>query len=91
MGRAGEIIVSVRWLSSGIRIIVDDDGCGFDVQARFPIGGRRGLGLPGIRERITAMRGSLQIESKLQEGTRVILEVPLTAPVPLSTPALVTV
>jgi signal transduction histidine kinase len=78
-GAAGHVIVSLRWCPTGVRAVVDDDGHGFNSQLPPPAGKRRGLGLPSIRERITALRGSMQIESKSGEGTRIILEVPLAS------------
>lgn len=76
-GGADEVIVSLHWQVVGMRIVVDDDGCGFDTRFSPPVGQRRGLGLRGIRERLTALRGTMQIESQLREGTRVILELPV--------------
>ena len=78
-GSAKNVIVSLHWLATGVRAVVDDDGCGFAAEANAVAGERRGLGLPGIRERLTAFRGSMQIESQAKAGSRIILEVPLLA------------
>ena len=52
---------------------VEDDGRGFDVAAS----GRSGWGLRNLRERATAIGGSMEISSVAGEGTTVQLRVPL--------------
>ena len=78
-GRAREIIVLVHWEPESLRLVVDDDGQGFDVGAVRQPERRRGLGLPGISERLQSMGGRLHLESNPGAGSRAILEVPLAA------------
>ncbi|HTL28156.1 MAG TPA: sensor histidine kinase [Tepidisphaeraceae bacterium] len=80
-GRAKEIIAAVHWETAGLRIVIDDDGSGFDSAEALAPQSRRGLGLPGIRERLNNLGGEMQLDSRLGQGTRVILEVPLPAQV----------
>ena len=75
-GRAAEIVVAVHWESAGVRLVVDDDGCGFDAAAVRAPDARRGLGLAGIDERVSSMGGNVVIESKPGQGARVIIELP---------------
>jgi PAS domain S-box-containing protein len=75
--RAHKVIVTVRWARQGLRIMVADDGCGFDPTEALAPQNRRGLGLADIRERIRSLGGQLHIESAPGQGTQVILEVPL--------------
>jgi signal transduction histidine kinase len=77
--RATEAVVAVHWETAALRIVVDDDGAGFDAAAvagAVP-GPGTGLGLAGIRERVASFGGSLRIESEPGQGTRAVLEVPL--------------
>jgi signal transduction histidine kinase len=56
---------------------VKDDGVGFEIQ---PLSGeepRHGLGLLGIRERIKAVAGSLELKSAPGLGTELCIQVPL--------------
>lgn len=53
-------------VTTGVRMTIEDDGKGFDLQNGSP-----GLGLRTMRERVAAAGGSLQIESELGCGTRV--------------------
>jgi signal transduction histidine kinase len=80
-GNAREIIVTVHWMDGLLRIVVDDDGSGFDAQAALAPNARRGLGLAGIDERLSSLGGKLRLESQPGQGARVILESPIpTAP-----------
>jgi signal transduction histidine kinase len=76
-GNASEIVLTVHWTETGIRIVVDDDGSGFDTVAALAPQARRGLGLPGINERLTSLGGTLRLESQPGQGARIILESPL--------------
>jgi two-component system CheB/CheR fusion protein len=70
-GRA-HVKVLLRGTPSGIRLQVMDSGEGFDPQAP-----RGGLGLISMEERARLMGGTLSVESKVGEGTRITLDVPL--------------
>ncbi|MGN6371303.1 MAG: ATP-binding protein [Phycisphaerae bacterium] len=80
-GRAEEVLITVHWRgdseSGGVRVVVDDDGCGFDT-ASAATQATRGLGLASIKERITSLGGKVDIESSAGKGTRVIVELPTT-------------
>jgi len=61
-----------------IRVRVIDDGVGFDVeQVRGKAENSTGFGLFSIRERLGLVGGSVEIDSKLGVGTKVILKAPL--------------
>ena len=51
------------------RIVIRDDGKGFDMSAR----NEGGLGLVGMRERITAVGGSMGIDTQIGSGTKITL------------------
>ena len=54
--------------------MIQDDGDGFDVR------NMKGLGLLGIQERVAGLGGKSTIHSKLEEGTILSVELPLTNP-----------
>ena len=62
---------------AGVSVIIEDQGKGFDIGLLSP-GARLGqhLGVLGMRERIEAVGGSLEIESILGTGTTVFARVP---------------
>jgi PAS domain S-box-containing protein len=76
-GRAREVVVSVHWRPEVVKIVIDDDGCGFEPAKVLSSQTQRGLGLAGIRERLTSFGGKMSIESDPGRGTRIIMEVPV--------------
>jgi len=71
--RAGQVRVRLERPSPGaLQLTLQDDGRGMDVNAVT-----RGLGLLGARERAAAVGGQLDIESRLGDGVRLTLTVPL--------------
>jgi PAS domain S-box-containing protein len=75
-------VVTVRLARMGnsLRLSVEDDGRGFDHTA---LNDRRNgsfrLGLLGMRERVTALGGTLAIHSSAGSGTRLEIDVPLVS------------
>jgi PAS domain S-box-containing protein len=65
-----EVILSAN--RRGVRAEVLDDGLGFD-----PAAVREGVGLAGIRERVSTLGGKLEIESVCGGGASLKVEVPL--------------
>jgi signal transduction histidine kinase len=77
--RARRAVVRVRRRRRALRLSIDDDGIGFDVASTLQTGFTRdrGLGLAGIRERVGALAGTLEIHSTPGGGSRILIEVPL--------------
>lgn len=73
--RAARVVVRVARDGDHLRISVEDDGVAFDTTAV----GKRGIGLYGIRERLSHLGGSMRIESRPEAGTKVTLCAPLAA------------
>lgn len=62
---------------NGASMIVEDDGCGFDVSPEFNGAGPvQHLGLLSMRERMIAIGGSLEVESAPGSGSTVYARVP---------------
>ncbi|HUN65062.1 MAG TPA: ATP-binding protein [Bacteroidota bacterium] len=77
---AHRISVSLCLTDGTVRIIVRDDGAGFDpVESTLPAGGG-GFGLFNIRERLTHFGGRLVIESRPGAGTDVTIMAPVRVP-----------
>jgi signal transduction histidine kinase len=56
---------------------IRDDGGGFDSGQANVAPGRKGLGLVAMRERVTAIGGTLHIESRTGSGTEISIRLPL--------------
>jgi signal transduction histidine kinase len=65
-----------------------DDGVGFAVEHVVGQTGARGLGLLGIRERLEALGGTLQIISAPGQGTTLQITLPAASPDPVADGAL---
>ncbi|MBQ2378619.1 MAG: histidine kinase [Clostridia bacterium] len=73
--KGGTIHVVSYETDSDYCISVEDDGVGFDTNAE--IDGRKHLGLRNIRERLKAMvNGTMEIESTVGVGTKVLIKIP---------------
>jgi two-component system, NarL family, sensor histidine kinase UhpB len=60
-----------------LRCSIRDDGAGFDSQRVQIEPGRKGLGLIAMRERVSAIGGTLRVESCPGRGTELSIRVPL--------------
>ena len=71
--------VGIRLTSDAksLRCLIRDDGVGFDVLAVRSGTERQGLGLAGMRERLNAVGGTMQITSQPGRGTELVVRVPL--------------
>lgn len=55
-----------------------DDGIGFDLDQAYPTGRNlRGMGLLGMRERAEQFGGTLEIQSRPGQGTRILIRLPI--------------
>jgi signal transduction histidine kinase len=70
--------VSLRRSGNQVEIDVQDRGIGFDPDAMSP-SARDGFGLFSVREQISRLGGTVEVQSAAQLGTRVRLRLPLEA------------
>lgn len=71
--------VSIRLVPSFPNVIlrIEDDGRGFDVTARLAAAHyEKRLGLLGMKERVALLGGTMEIQSRLTQGTKIIVELP---------------
>ncbi|HSB81458.1 MAG TPA: CHASE domain-containing protein [Candidatus Methylomirabilis sp.] len=75
---ARHVRVTLQDDAESVRLSVEDDGVGFDtwplVSPRDP---SRGIGLPGMQERLELLGGRLEIASRPGQGTRLVAQVPV--------------
>lgn len=74
--RAQRVRVGLVYGSESVAVLIEDDGCGFDVSSLASAERTRALGLHGLAARARHLGGTLQIESTPRWGTRVRAEVP---------------
>jgi signal transduction histidine kinase len=70
--------VLVQLTASSARMVVEDNGCGFDLEAARLAAVPTGcLGLYGMQERTAILTGTFTIESAVGRGTTIYVEIPL--------------
>ncbi len=70
--RARRVDISLVYNIDSVQLSLSDDGCGFDVRVKS-----YGMGLRSIRERVSSIRGTLQIQSAPGHGTRILIQAPI--------------
>ena len=68
---AGRAVVTLGTVNGEILVEIEDDGRGFGPETSY------GMGLTGMRERVLALGGELEVEGREGVGTRVFLRVRL--------------
>ena len=74
---ARNILVNLKFGPGRVQLSVQDDGHGFDYQASKN-GEVKHFGLVGMQERAEQIGGILKIESRADDGTEVMVDVPIT-------------
>ena len=76
--RAHKVRVHLSEDAGMLKVVVEDDGVGFDFSAQQPGTGKNGgFGLFSIQERMNDLDGALDIQTEPGKGCRVILIVPV--------------
>jgi len=70
--RAKSVLVTLRKGRKNVTLEILDDGVGFDTRKVD----RTGLGLRNMRERAAQLKGKLQIVSRPDQGTKIVVTVP---------------
>ena len=71
--KAKTLIVNIVKQSDGIKILIKDNGQGFEVSKMI---NQNSLGLKTMAERISMLKGSFAIKSKTEEGTSILVQIP---------------
>jgi PAS domain S-box-containing protein len=74
---ASQLRLAIERRQDRLSFTLEDNGKGFDLAARARQDPAQGLGLSTLDERVRILGGTLRIESKKGEGTRVMFDVPL--------------
>lgn len=76
---ASNVSVLIERRGRLLSVIVEDDGCGFDVEEVMVPGPNSRLGLFGMEERVSLLGGRLEIESQPGAGTTLYVKIPVEA------------
>jgi signal transduction histidine kinase len=73
-----DVSVVIRRVGATLQVIIEDNGCGFDVGAMAAKpGDYGGLGLDGMRGRLILIGGTLEVESAVGAGTTIFARIAL--------------
>ncbi len=67
---ASVLILSFNETKKAIVLIISDNGKGFNVNAK-----KNGIGLKNLKERVEEINGSFSIESEIEKGTKITIEI----------------
>jgi signal transduction histidine kinase len=70
--RAKRADTSLVYNADSLQITIADDGCGFEMDQKA-----KGMGFRSMRERISSIRGTLQVQSAPGQGTRLMVQLPI--------------
>jgi len=71
--KAKNINVQMVYDTTGFKLLIEDDGVGFDTSALQP--GQSGIGLKSMQNRAALIGGTLSINSSPGNGTRITIEI----------------
>jgi two-component system sensor histidine kinase DegS len=73
--QATQIKLQIDSNETDVRLTVEDNGKGFDVELMEEKGG---MGLKVIRDRVEMLGGEMQIHSVIGQGTHIMFQIPAT-------------
>ena len=76
---AGRASVVLERRQDSVRVIIEDDGRGFEAGSKVHVDGLKHFGLVGIRERAALLGGTAAVESSPANGTSVFVTLPAAA------------
>jgi PAS domain S-box-containing protein len=69
--KAKKVTIIIAIKAGSIRITVEDDGMGYDVNSK-----RRGLGISNIIDRVVTFNGKVKLQSEVGEGSKTEISIP---------------
>ena len=73
--KASGASVLIKVNKSEISTVVKDDGIGFNPEENNK--GKSYFGLTGMKERVKILKGRMEIKSALQQGTEIVIIIPI--------------
>ncbi|AOZ93228.1 sensor histidine kinase [Paenibacillus crassostreae] len=73
--RASYVVVEMTFQAQMVKVVIQDNGCGFNP---MQLEEKRNdhFGIMGMRERAELLEGRMEINSKVNEGTKIIVHIP---------------
>jgi PAS domain S-box-containing protein len=75
---ASRVTINLVGAHPNIILRIEDDGKGFDVQAReLALGSEKRMGLRSMKERVNLLQGRMTIQSRPMKGTKISIKFPI--------------
>lgn len=75
--QATEVKISLIGAFPHIILRIEDNGKGFDLQEKWvPINNEKRMGLQSMKERVSLLRGEINIQTRRMQGTRIFIKIP---------------
>lgn len=71
--KANEIQVKIELKKTSVKLVIRDDGIGFDITNRK----ENSFGIVGMKERVELLKGEITFQSAIGKGTLIMIDVPL--------------
>lgn len=65
--KATHVIVSIYVYSNNLKLVIDDNGVGFQINSS-----KEAIGLKNLKSRMKRLRGVIQIQAEVDKGTSII-------------------
>ncbi|GAF21773.1 LOW QUALITY PROTEIN: sensor protein DegS [Bacillus sp. JCM 19047] len=72
--KPSEILVKIEMNRNQVMVVVKDDGIGFNPSQKK----RSSFGIIGMKERVNMLNGSIKIQSEIEQGTSIFIQLPVT-------------
>jgi len=66
------VTVAFKQTEQDLELQIEDDGVGFEMSSKS-----KGIGIKNMRSRTEKIKGTLEIETAINQGTRIIVRAPL--------------
>ena len=74
--QASQVIIQMDTSANGLRVSIEDNGKGFDVEKASE---NSGMGLKVIRDRVQLLGGTMEVHSSVGHGTHILFQIPVTS------------
>ena len=74
--KAENVSIDLNLFDNAFGLVVSDDGIGFDTEKTFT-DNKSGIGLNSIKEKMVELNGTFVVDSSLENGTTIMIEIPL--------------
>ncbi|MED4129023.1 MULTISPECIES: sensor histidine kinase [Shouchella] len=72
--KPSEILVKIEMNRNQVMVVVKDDGIGFNPSQKK----EASFGIIGMKERVNMLNGSIKIQSEIEQGTSIFIQLPVT-------------